>query len=304
MGADNAKCPRGAVTPGGVAPEQTLRRAGDATHTGGAPASSAFCSGAPTKGDTVSYRVHCNWCGKHLFREDRAVLEITVERRAAASRRERDWAQEQRPTLHFCVGENLDTNRMGMSDMRVDDPDSCFTRAIAAVNGRKTEPPNMGLEWRLVPVPGGPQERAPQPLTEEMRGLIDRLPVAYRVVLPKAGIHSVDQLAEMSDEEILALPRVGPGILAIIRTVIEGRNGREPETLKDEATKAISIEQLEIGVRTYNALKRAQIHNLLELCAHIQDRSIMAVPGLGPQGLDEIEHAIEKLTAKVLGERR
>ena len=213
----------------------------------------------------MSYRVHCNWCGKQLFREDMAVLEITVERRAAASRRERDWAQEKRPTLHFCVGENLDTNRMGMSDMRVDDPDSCFTRALAAVNGRKTEQPNMGLEWRLMRVSdptanepaSKPAVKIPDPpedpgelvrfggemITAGLHHVIEtRITPARKFTLTRAGITSLDQVAAMSDDELLKIDGLGHGILRELRQAIRER-GIDGLTLAREVYELI-CEQL------------------------------------------------------------
>ena len=94
----------------------------------------------------------CDWCGAVLKDEDYAKLDVTIVRRRAGTLAGR-WAEEPRPTLHFCVDAELDLDRMGLESSGYDggSADCCYERGIAVINGVKSEPPDMGLEWRLVP---------------------------------------------------------------------------------------------------------------------------------------------------------
>jgi len=99
----------------------------------------------------VAYYTECNWCGADLKGRDHASLPVKVKRQRRG-RLDAHWAEEVRPTLHFCVADDgADYDRLGL-DRPDGDADCCFTRALAAINGTSLEAPDMGLEWRLVPV--------------------------------------------------------------------------------------------------------------------------------------------------------
>jgi hypothetical protein len=105
----------------------------------------------------MGFRAHCNWCGEYInLGGDHAELCVTIQRKRATKLESR-FAQQVRPTLHFCVTPNGDNDRMGI-DEDASDPDSCYERAMAMIEGRETAEPNMGMEWRLVPVGGESHE--------------------------------------------------------------------------------------------------------------------------------------------------
>jgi hypothetical protein len=103
----------------------------------------------------MSYRTHCDWCGKHLpYDADQAELSVTIYHRKGKSRLDATWSEEVDVTRHFCAPdkEDLDRggrNRMGMTPDQ--EFDSCYHRAVAVITGRELREPNMGLEWRLIP---------------------------------------------------------------------------------------------------------------------------------------------------------
>lgn len=178
----------------------------------------------------MSYKVHCDWCGSWLRPEDdRALMPVTIERRGGRGTLDARWAEETKVTRHFCVtpkDDDLDRggrNRMGLVPDE-DDAHSCYERAIQAIRGKELRDPGMGLEWRLVAVPGGgPQDEPAPPIDEEFQSVLDSLPASYRNVLPRAGIRSLAEVAEMSDDELLAVDRIGPAVLKILREAIARR---------------------------------------------------------------------------------
>ncbi len=48
----------------------------------------------------------------------------------------------------------------------------------------------------------------------ELRAALETLPPGYRLALPRAGVTSLEQVAAMTDDELLALPKVGPATVA------------------------------------------------------------------------------------------
>lgn len=115
------------------------------------------------------------------------------------------------------------------------DLDSCYARAIAAITGTEVTDPGMGMEWRLMPIGGtsNPEKSAaakrpdrplpPPPadpskmvrwgetvITAELSHALQRVASGYKYVLPEAGIVSLDQVAAMSDDELLAIDRGWP----------------------------------------------------------------------------------------------
>lgn len=167
----------------------------------------------------MGFHVRCNWCGKHLYDEDMAVLKVTIDRRKA-TRLESRWAEETRPTLHFCVAPAVDYNRMGIEDGRQDDAGSCFARAVAAINGTSTKPPDMGMEWRLMPASrrvGDP----PPPLADELSGLFDAITPRASQSLRRAGLCTPEALREAySDGSLFALTGVGVKTVAQIEAAL------------------------------------------------------------------------------------
>ena len=163
----------------------------------------------------------CDWCGADLYSRDYAELIVTVKRRRTGIL-DAKWAQEARPTLHFCVGAELDRegrNRMGLPDEE-DAGDGCFERAVRAVRGTRTATPDMGLKWRLPPVGVKVEDRRPSAappapvapdadLASFLAPLAPQPRAALKRALRAAGVATLDQLDAMTDDELMDMPGVG-----------------------------------------------------------------------------------------------
>ena len=103
----------------------------------------------------MSYRTHCDWCGKHLaYEDDQAVMPVTIYHRRGKGAMDAKWAEETSVTRHFCARPKAG------GDGPVDDGERCYDRAIAAIKGTAVSDPGFGMEWRIVPIGEG----APAPL--------------------------------------------------------------------------------------------------------------------------------------------
>lgn len=194
----------------------------------------------------MGYRTLCNWCGERLDGKENAELQVVVSR-PAKTRLGREWAQEIRPTLHFCITPRVDYDRLGLEapDDGERDAGSCYARAIAAIQGRKLNEPDLGMEWRLMPVdevvlidgsqvpdgaplPDGPlrgkalmneiRREPPPPLTRNH-------PIRYLDIAPgvdhalfRAGYTTVGDILDTPAAKLEAIPGVGPKTIQRITT--------------------------------------------------------------------------------------
>jgi hypothetical protein len=204
----------------------------------------------------MSYRTHCDWCGGHLaYEEDRAVMPVTIYHRKSRGLPEAKWIEETCVMRHFCVvPKGDDGDGRGRAELAAAGcPDTCYDRAIAAITGTKLSDPGMGMEWRMMSVDGGEQRpaiegapAAPVPaldpdeivsldgarVTRELRDVIvERLPPKGRRALPRAGIASLDQVAAMTDDQLLAIDGVGRRALQALRQAVGDRDDFDGLTL-------------------------------------------------------------------------
>ena len=72
------------------------------------------------------------------------------------------------------------------------------------------------------------------------------------------------------------------------------------EPIDDNKTTALemSIDELELSVRSYNCLKRAGINTVQELCSKTPDE-MMKVRNLGRKSLDEVLEKLKELGLKL-----
>lgn len=187
----------------------------------------------------MSYRTHCDWCGEHLaYESDQAVMPVTIYHRKNKSTLDGKWAEETGVTRHFCAWPKRGSE--------ADSPDrrpSCYERAVEAIKGTTLTAPSMGMEWRLVPVscdgagapaldPDDAVELAGTKVTRELYdALVARLPVAKHELLPAASIVSLDQIAVMTDGELLAIDGIGRRTLEQLREAVAGRERCDGLTL-------------------------------------------------------------------------
>jgi len=195
----------------------------------------------------MSYRTHCDWCGTHLADEaDQAVMSVTVYHRRGKGALDARYAEETGVTRHFCA------HKKGEDLTEAGHTRSCYERAIAAVKGTPLSDPGMGMEWRMMPVAGeqpavvtAPAPKIPAPaaelvdpvafadthVTRELHDLILGLPASKRFVLPRCGIVSLDQVAAMSDDDLLAIDGIGRRTLVLLREAVDDRAGFDGLTL-------------------------------------------------------------------------
>lgn len=202
----------------------SFRRDRHATHRGGVTAAPYRPAGASDERSAMTYWVECDWCGKALYGKDQAVMEVHVERERTGKLEAR-WAEEVRPTLHFCAAPEVDYNRMGLTEGRPDDLDSCYQRAVSSIKGRKTEPPNLGMEWRLVPVAA--ETAAEGNVSDEQRKAASKWLRSFGGLTPRAHMalvrRGIDRATaeRMSDEELLEITGVGLGTVRVLRAALE-----------------------------------------------------------------------------------
>ncbi len=106
----------------------------------------------------------------------------------------------------------------------------------------------------------------------------------------------ISQLAIFTDaERVVELREAGaPGVLEPGLSGMPGAPSRPPNAMDD-----ILIEELELGVRSYNCLKRAGIQTVGDLVSK-SESELAAIPNFGKKSIDEV---IETLHARGLGLR-
>jgi DNA-directed RNA polymerase subunit alpha len=110
----------------------------------------------------------------------------------------------------------------------------------------------------------------------------------------------ISQLAIFTDAERVAELRetgtgsLDPGLSGNGAGVLGGTGGRAPNAMDD-----ILIEELELGVRSYNCLKRAGIQTVGDLVSK-SEGELNAIPNFGKKSIDEV---IETLETRGLGLR-
>jgi hypothetical protein len=177
-------------------------------------------------------------------------MPVTIYHRRGKGALDAKWAEEVTVTRHFCA------RPKPSGDGPVDKRERCYDKAIAAIKGTPVSDPGLGMEWRLVPLDEGEPEPAPKSarapgvpappatdpsqivifegthITRELEEVIVRqLPAKRRRVLPRAGIQSLDQVAAMTDEQLLAIEGIGTGTLERLREALLARDPDDGATL-------------------------------------------------------------------------
>lgn len=258
----------------------------------------------------MTYWIECDWCRRHLSStsDDYATLDVKIYRVGSA-------LGETRQKRHLCVTPQDDRNRMGLvndTDCPEEDRSSCYGKALAAITGTRLAPPDLGMRWVLAPDPDAPATAAPVDdapsrsgsppvLDPRLRAFMNRVGPRSRLALPRAGIHSLEQAERMSDDELLLLPGVGIGTVRALR---EFGVREEARTMVSRLAGDVLVEELELNVRAYNAIKKAGISTAGQLAARVSDGTVGDIPGVGKDSVQSIELALDKLAADVATERR
>jgi DNA-directed RNA polymerase subunit alpha len=120
--------------------------------------------------------------------------------------------------------------------------------------------------------------------------------VEPQAALREAAELLISQLAIFTDEDRIEELRAGPA--GQLDGGLGGPGGVAPLGLQGEEW-GILIEELELGVRSYNCLKRAGIQTVGDLISK-SEAELNAIPNFGKKSIDEV---IETLAARGLGLR-
>jgi len=117
-----------------------------------------------------------------------------------------------------------------------------------------------------------------------------------QAALREAAELLISQLAIFTDEDRIEELRAGPA--GQLDGGLAGPGGVTPLALQGEEW-GILIEELELGVRSYNCLKRAGIQTVGDLISK-SEAELNAIPNFGKKSIDEV---IETLEARGLSLR-
>jgi DNA-directed RNA polymerase subunit alpha len=109
-----------------------------------------------------------------------------------------------------------------------------------------------------------------------------------QAALREAAEILIGHLAIFTDADIDELPRPGGGGPGLIEPpgVAPGVGPRHPSGMDD-----ILIEELELGVRSYNCLKRAGIQTVGDLISKTEGE-LAAIPNFGKKSIDEVQETL------------
>jgi len=123
--------------------------------------------------------------------------------------------------------------------------------------------------------------------------------VAYQVEPTRVGqVSDYDQLTLeiTTDRTIKPLEALmeASGILARFFARLElGEKAKKAPSPKAKTTRQVSVEDLEIPLRTLNCLKKAKISSARKL-AEMEDKEILAIKNIGERALKDIVRALKK----------
>jgi hypothetical protein len=234
----------------------------------------------------MGIRVECDWC-RQPIKAGTPYVTIEIDGKAGG----RDVGG---PARVFCG----------------DGETSCAGRLLALLDANPEGPVDMGMAWQLVPVgtdgTGGRSGRsgryagnrtpAPVPVRRdaELDDFLGTLAPSCRNALSRAlrrqDVSSLDQVAAMSDDDLLEIQGVGWKTRTVLRTFIAAR-GAAREKDPPPATDPLTLDSLELSERTLSILTEHGVTTLQELRRDL--RSLPADKAM----LGEIEAALDKAVA-------
>jgi DNA-directed RNA polymerase subunit alpha len=110
-----------------------------------------------------------------------------------------------------------------------------------------------------------------------------------QAALREAAEILISQLAIFTDEDRIEELRAGPA--GVLDGGLAGAGGVTPLALQGEEW-GILIEELELGVRSYNCLKRAGIQTVGDLISK-SEAELNAIPNFGKKSIDEVIETLE-----------
>jgi Helix-hairpin-helix domain len=256
----------------------------------------------------MGIRVECDWC-----REAIATGESYVTLAIDGKINREDVSG---PARVFCGG------RGGKNEQ------SCGSRLLALLNGNPGGRVDMGMEWQLVEVSGALESdqrhrhSTPRPvsadadLAEFLATISDGHQTRTRNALAKAGLATLDEIAAMSDDDLMAINGIGWTLRTKMRHFIAAREAAagpnvEPTSpgdavLYDELPHPNgrgTIFRVRRGFRKFlpnnlypGYLSDAGISTVDDLRRACEDGSILEIPGVGHKTAARIADLIAQFT--------
>jgi hypothetical protein len=191
------------------------------------------------------YYYQCDWCGGQIDTQQpyaKANIKIVSASRDRLGRRE----ETVEPTRFFHANplRSLDEwDRLGIEVKDEGLSDCCYTRALNQIEGEPDSgTPDMGMEWRLVPVdaPVGETRAAPTskpvPADADLGDFLATLAPSPRHALSRtlerAGVDTLEGLEALTVDDLMEMPGIGWTTVKKIRAFIAARG----EASREKAT--------------------------------------------------------------------
>lgn len=123
------------------------------------------------------------------------------------------------------------------------------------------------------------------------------LSVRSRNALTREGIHSLIQLSKIPISQLMSMQNLGIRSVNEIVALLENMGFHPSESAVSEPmsflTNDISLEKLDLSTRTYNALKRIKIDNLIQLSS-LSESDLRDIRNLGRGSINEVKEVIAR----------
>lgn len=123
------------------------------------------------------------------------------------------------------------------------------------------------------------------------------LSVRSRNALNREGIHTLFQLSQIPTSKLMALPNLGVRSVNEIIELLKKMGFQSNSAVESDPasilTSAIALEKLNLSTRTYNALKREKIDNLIQLSS-LSESELKDIRNFGEKSIVEVKEVIKK----------
>jgi hypothetical protein len=186
------------------------------------------------------YRYQCDYCGEQIAVE-RGTPYIEARIQFITGNADRLGKPEMllEPSRFFhahSVRGLEECDRLGIEVNAEELGDCCYTRALRQLEGVPVTDPGAGLEWRLMPAGETAQEprhagttppSRSVPPDADMAAFLATLAKAHRTrtqnALRRAGLHTLEQAAAASDDELMRAPGIGWTLRCKLRAFVAAR---------------------------------------------------------------------------------
>lgn len=123
------------------------------------------------------------------------------------------------------------------------------------------------------------------------------LSVRSRNVLNREGIYTLFELSQIPTSNLMAMPNLGIRSVNELVELLKKMGLQSNNAFENDPasilTSAIALEKLNLSTRTYNALKREKIDNLIQLSS-LSESELRDIRNFGEKSITEVKELIEK----------